>query len=229
LALFMLILTGCFEKDTRIDAQGNSEYLEVTNFTPEDNTDELGNVILGESNDPGSSTIIHSSTLIPIDKLVTISFSESINAQTVNTSTAYINNPSGEPIPAQLTVVNNQISIIPNEFLLPDERYTIVITTGVKDIRGRSLEGVFFYTFPTELDITIDLIAPTLLNLSPANATIAPVTTAIVMSFDERIAGTGVLNLRDITSSSDGVGVSSINGNSLEFTANTALVAGHSY
>lgn len=224
--LFMVILTGCFDKKTRTDRENNSDYLEIMNFISENNIGEVGNIILRDGSSSGSSNIINSSALIPIDKIVAINFTESINAQTVNDLTAYINDPKGVPLPAQLTVVDNQINIIPNEFLLPSERYTIVITRGVKDIRGRSLEGIFIYTFPTEPDV---IIAPTLLSLTPANGTVAPISTNVVMTFSESITGNGVILLKDNATNAVVDGTTSISGSRLRFVPQNDLIDGASY
>lgn len=214
---FMLILTGCFDKKDRTNNETDSDNLEITNLT-QGTVNSSGN-ILGATGDValGSPIIIESSILVPIEKVVTINFSEIIAAQTVNSSSIYIVDIAGNPILATLNVVENQITIIPNEFFLPDSRYTIVVTMDVKDIKGRSLQGLFNYTFPTAPDV---LTPPILLSVTPANGTVVSPSTEIVMTFNEDIGGNVRIVVVDNTTNSSLVGSTVIVANILRFVPN---------
>ena len=216
----IFLLSGCFEKKKLTDVETESGNLEITNFT-EGTTSENGTssgTSTGSSS--ASDVVIVSSTLVSIEKTITINFTESINAETVDNSSIYINDINQQPIAVTFTVINNQVNIIPNEFFEPGSRYTLVVTTGVKDILGRSLAGTFQYTFPT-VPLTTEF--PTLLSLSPANGSQAPNTTSVSMTFSEDIAGSAVIILRDSDTNAVVEGSTNIVGNSLRFVPNNTL------
>ncbi len=226
LLVFMLVLTGCFEKKTSVVDGSNSEYLEISDFISVDDTGEI--IIIDDGSTSGSSIIIEVSTLVPIDKIVTISFTEVIDEQTVDASSVYIIDKDQQPIPSELMVVGNQISIIPNEFFLPGERYTVVITTDVKDIQGRSPEGNILYIFTT-VPMT-DTTPPTLTSLIPTDgAKGVDKATDVVMTFDENIADNGVtLEVRDSLNVLV-TGTNTVSANTLNFNPTSDLEESETY
>ena len=226
LTLSMFILTGCFDKKTRTGSGNDSDYLGITNLTDGTQVSSGGTfAIIGDSS-TGTPIILESSTIVPIDKVVTISFTEDINAQTVNASTIFIADSAGNPIAATLNVIGNQINIIPIDFFLPDSRYTIVVTTEVKDIRGRGLEGLLNYSFISGPDI---LTPPNLISVSPANGTLAPSTTDITMVFSEEITGNVQIILQETNTNDIVAGSTTVAGDTIRFNPSNALTYSTSY
>ncbi len=170
LVTLMFILTGCGGSGVD-DHADTSKYLRVS---------------------MASATI---DSPVSVNKYVTLVFSSNIDETTVDASSVYIADENNISIAADLTVSKEKISIIPNEFFLPSNQYTIVVTTDVEDMEGRTLENIFTYAFVTAS--TPDTLPPSLLTVTPEDNTQAPVTTDIIMEFDENIAGNGVLQLKE--------------------------------
>jgi len=85
-------------------------------------------------------------SVVPINQYVIVSFSAVINAATVDTSSMYIADENEAPIISSLTVDKERVSIIPNEFFLPNKPYTVVVTTAVKDLASCwAYSGEYFY------------------------------------------------------------------------------------
>ncbi|MEA3342198.1 MAG: Ig-like domain-containing protein, partial [Chloroflexota bacterium] len=138
-----------------------------------------------------------------------------LDSTTVDASSIYIADENNLPITAVLKVSEEKVSIIPYEFFLPNQQYTIIVTTAVKDNLGRTLEKTFTYTFITAS--LPDEIPPSLLSVTPEDGIQAPVTTDIFMEFDENIAGDGALQLTNSDTNSTVNGTSMIRDNTLHF------------
>ena len=109
----------------------------------------------------------NNSTDVPLDIQVKAHFSQGIghwplDPSTVNTSTAYIQIINGDIINSVVSVVNNYtITIVPNEPLPQDTRMEVFLvgdedpdseeSTGITDIEGNSLAGIYVWTFSTEV------------------------------------------------------------------------------
>ncbi len=122
---------------------------------------------------------------IGIEKIVTITFSADIDRTTVDDSSAYIMDANKNHIPAELRVTDDRISIIPTDYFLEDSRYTIVITTAVADVEGRTLEVSFTFVFTTSTGP--DMTPPSLVSYSPEEGTSVDKSSHVIMEFDELI------------------------------------------
>ncbi len=204
LLTFLFLLTGCGNSssggDVSLDA---SKYLRVTTASDSNNVP------------------------IPINKYVLLAFSASIDGSTVDASSVYIADENDDPITSVLKVLEERVSIIPYKFFLPNKQYTIVVTTKVKDIEDRSLENTF--TFPFITASAPDEIPPSLLSVTPGDGIQAPVTTQIIMEFDENITGDGVLQLIDSDTNTAVNGTTLISEHTLQFVPHSDLVYDSNY
>lgn len=123
--IFLLIIVGCGGSSSSTQ-ETNSKYL---------------NVVYAPSND--------TSSVVPIEKYIVLTFTEILDQETVNNSTIYLLDENNNPTPADLHVSEKTVSIIPNEYFIADHLYTIVVATAVKDIQGRSLYEEFTYIYRT--------------------------------------------------------------------------------
>ena len=204
LLTLMFILIGCGNTSSVEDAHADtSKYLRVSTASD-------------SSNKP-----------VAINKYVMLVFSAAIDESTVDASSVYIADENNIPISADLTVTEKTVSIIPNEFFLPNKPYTVVVTTTVEDIEGRTLENTF--TLPFLTASAPDYIPPSLLSVTPDDGIEALATTEIFMEFDEDIAGDGVLQLKNSDTNIIVNGTTIISDHTLRFVPHSDLDQGSSY
>jgi len=205
LLTLIFILTGCGESSSGVDRDADtSEYLHV------------------------SPTSMASTSPVAVEKYVALTFSYTIDETTVDASSVHIVDENNVPIAATLMVSGENISIIPNEFFLPNMQYTIVVTTAVEDMLGRTLENTYTYTFITAS--LPDNIPPSLISVTPADGIQVPATTQIIMEFDENIAGDGVLQIEEEGDTPTIVnGTTTIIDNALHFVPEGDLIQSSNY
>jgi len=204
LLIFMFIVTGCGNMGSGGDAHvDTSKYLRVATSSDSNNVP------------------------VPINKYAMLVFSASIDESTVDASSVYITDENNAPITAVLKVLEENISIIPYEFFLPNQQYTIVVTKDVKDREGRTLESTFTYTFIT---VAIpDNMPPSLLLVTPSDGILVPPTTSIIMEFDENITGDGALQLKNSDTNTTVNGTTMISDNTLHFVPHNDLIYDSNY
>lgn len=126
---------------------------------------------------------------VSIEKIVTVTFSADIDSSTVDDSSIYIEDANSGHVDATLTTQDERVSIIPTDYFLPDSAYTLVVTTAVNDLDGRTLQDDFTFSFTTSSEP--DITSPSLVSLTPEQNTSAEKTTSVIMLFDELIADDG--------------------------------------
>lgn len=136
LILPMFLMLGCGGSGSSSES-ANSEYLQVS-----------------------ESTKAGHPSLVPVESYIVLTFTTQINEETVNSSTVYLLDENNTHVPTEVNASGNSISIVPNEYLFEDCQYTIVVTTELQDVQGRSLEENFTYTFKTVN--SADTTAPTI-------------------------------------------------------------------
>ena len=93
------------------------------------------------------------SEFVSIFQNISLEFSAELNASSVNNSTAYITDSLGSVFGSEVEVDelnSSKITFTPHKYFSPSSNYTIVITTGIQDIIGRSLSENFYHLFSTE-------------------------------------------------------------------------------
>lgn len=90
-------------------------------------------------------------TAIPINSCVSIEFSETMNAVTINTSTLRLS-CSGGDISGKIVKEGPALfSLIPDALLLPDTSYTIAADASLTDTAGNPMGSAFTSTFTTQI------------------------------------------------------------------------------
>lgn len=128
---------------------------------------------------------LNTSSLVSRNERITLSFSDTLDANTINNSSVYLEDDKSVPVGAIIeTGTNSQsITIIPYSYLLPTTLYTVVVTTQIKDTQGRSLKEDYRYSFTTAPDTALHP-APTLQDRKPdVNATGVARQTTIALDF----------------------------------------------
>ena len=80
---------------------------------------------------------------------VTASFSNAIDANTVNGSTFQLRDSNNVLVPATYSVAGNTATLTPTSALANSTTYTATVNTGVKDTNGDALSAIFTWSFNT--------------------------------------------------------------------------------
>ena len=130
-------------------------------------------------------------TAVNPNTAVSITFSEAMDASTINGTTISLKlTSSGASVTG--TVAYNTTTHIatftPATALANSANYTVTVTTGVKDLAGNAMSAAFQSTFTTA-----DLTPPAVTSTSPANlATQVPVTTTVSATFSKPMDATTI-------------------------------------
>ena len=121
-------------------------------------------------------------TGVSISSKVTATFSEAMNATTINSSNFTLTPAGGGPVPATVTYANNAAVLDPTAPLLGSTVYTAVVTNAVKDVAGTSMVSNYTWQFTTA---STD-IAPTIVSTIPAaNAIGVSTNSSVLITFSE--------------------------------------------
>ncbi len=128
--------------------------------------------ITGERRDTTAPTVISTnpadaSTGVPINQIITATFSEAMHSSTITTRTVTLKNGATSVL-GYVTYNRTSASFKPIGRLNAGTRYTATITTGVEDLAGNKLASNKVWTFTT--GAAPDTTAPTVISTVPANA-----------------------------------------------------------
>ena len=135
----------------------------------------------------GAPTVISTvpasgATAVPVNTLVSATFSEAMNAATINGTTFTVTGPGATPVAGTVTYTGTTATFTPTAILANSTLFTATITTGAKDPAGASLAANFVWTFTTAATAA----PPTVVSTVPANgATAVAVNTTISATFSE--------------------------------------------
>jgi hypothetical protein len=125
------------------------------------------------------------------NNVITVEFSEPINATTVTTSTFSVST-GGVPVNGRVKVVtgprgpNTQAIFTPDQLLGSSMTYAVAIGVGMSDTAGNALTAPFASSFGT--GTAIDNFQPSLVSVSPQNGmTGVPLNTRVTIRFSEPI------------------------------------------
>ncbi len=162
----------------------------------------------GDTTPPRILTIdpIDGSTAVPLNKGVSVTFTEPINAATINTSSFTLTPTSGVAVPATLTYASNVAVLQPTTALAPLTRYTGRLGTAIKDVAGNPLAANYTWSFTT--GVSADTTAPTLISTDPADGAAAvSLNKAVAVTFSEPMNATTVNSSTFTVSPPSGVAV----------------------
>src|SRR4029077_8906789 len=116
---------------------------------------------------------------VAVNTLVSATFSETMNAATINAATFTVTGPGATPVAGVVTYAGNTATFTPTAVLANSTLFTATITTGAKDPAGVPLAANFVWKFTTAPP-------PTVISPVPVNgATSVPVNTFVSATFSE--------------------------------------------
>ena len=198
----VLLILGCGGGSTGDGNGNNNTYPQVLYCYPDDgNTD------------------------IPINCIVTIIFDRAIDTDSI--VDAFVIQPDA-PGNCNWSNGNTKLEYTPSDYLQPNTKYTVMITTLAKDAEGNPLEESFSWSFTT--GAIIDITPPTVGPVSPADWEIdILIDVNISITFSEPMNTSSV---EDAFSLSDGTNISGTfgwNGNTMTFNPSNNLNYGTWY
>jgi len=107
-------------------------------------------------------------TGIPVNRIINVGFSETMNPLTITTTTFTIKQGT-MPVSGTVTSVGTTATFTPSVNLANGVLYTGTITTGVRDLAGNALASNFEFSFTTIAPST-DIIPPVASFTAPSNA-----------------------------------------------------------
>jgi Ice-binding-like/Bacterial Ig-like domain len=133
-----------------------------------------------------STTPANLASGVPVTSIVTATFSETMNASTINSGTFTVAPPSGVPIGGTVTYSGVTATFTPAAPLLLNTIYTGNVSIGAKDPAGNALAAGYSWTFTT-------VGVPTVTSTIPVNhATGVPLNQAISATFSEPMNPTSI-------------------------------------
>jgi methionine-rich copper-binding protein CopC len=127
------------------------------------------------------------STNVATNTAINITFSEQMDASTINGTTITLKNTNTSAAVAGTVSYNSGTHVAtftPSAALANGTGYTVTVTTGVKDVAGNAMASQFTSSFTTIA--APDTTAPTVVSTYPANFdTEIPIDTAITVAFSE--------------------------------------------
>ncbi|MDR3750675.1 MAG: Ig-like domain-containing protein [Terracidiphilus sp.] len=132
-------------------------------------------------------------TNVPISQVLSATFSQTMSASTISTTTFTLSVTGGAAVSGTVTPSGTYATFTPNAPLLNNTSYTATITTGATSQAGISLATNYVWTFTT---ITA---TPTVTAVSPLNgATAVPIAQVLSATFSEAM-NTATLNAATFT------------------------------
>ena len=106
-------------------------------------------------------------TDVAINRAITVTFSEAMNASTINGTSFTVTGPGGSSVTGLVTytTVGRSASFVPTSDLAASTGYTATITTGAKDLAGNALANNYTWDFTTGTDA--DNTPPTVSSTDP--------------------------------------------------------------
>jgi hypothetical protein len=133
-----------------------------------------------------STVPVNQATGVAVNKAISATFSEAMNAATVNTSTFTLTAPGDVVVTGVVTYVasGSIATFTPAAALVPNTIYTATITTGAIDLGGTTLAQNYVWTFTTAG--TIVDIPPTVIATIPLNGAVnVPLNQIVNATFSE--------------------------------------------
>jgi hypothetical protein len=91
----------------------------------------------------------NSATGVAVTSTLTATFSEAMDASTINTTTFMLDSVGNTPVSGEVTYSGTTATFTPSANLAYSTTYTATITTGVKDLAGNPMSENYSWTFTT--------------------------------------------------------------------------------
>lgn len=164
---------------------------------------------------------------------VTITFTEPMNASTLNSGTITLSSSAGN-VPGSIayTPGSTTATFTPSATLANSTTYTLTVTGDATDVAGNRLASPFVSTFTTAAPV--DNTAPSVTTVAPASgSTNVAVSTSVTITFSEPMnpstVNTGTFKLSSSSGDVGGTISYPAGGTAATFTPSSPLVAGTDY
>jgi hypothetical protein len=128
----------------------------------------------------------NTATGVPLNQVLSATFSEAMNAATINSATFLLTGPGATAVAGQVVyaTVGSTATFTPNLPLAANTLFTATITTGAMDLFGNALATNYVWTFTT--GAAVNAIAPEIVLTNPADgATGVALNQAVSATFSE--------------------------------------------
>jgi hypothetical protein len=133
------------------------------------------------------STIpLSGATGVPLNQIVSATFSTAMNPSTINSSTFTLTGPGATAVTGLVAyaAVGNSLTFTPTANLAANTMFSATITTGAKNLAGTPLVNNYVWTFTT--GAAVSSIPPELVSTNPANSAInVPLNQTVSATFTE--------------------------------------------
>jgi hypothetical protein len=123
---------------------------------------------------------------VPLNQVVSATFSQPMNPATINNSTFSMTGPGATPVLGLVAYsgVSNSLTFTPAANLPPSTTFTATITTGVKNVAGTTMASTYVWTFAT--GTAVKATQPQIVSTNPANTAInVPLNQTVSATFTE--------------------------------------------
>ncbi|MGC2832129.1 MAG: Ig-like domain-containing protein [Candidatus Acidiferrum sp.] len=173
-----------------------------------------------------STVPVDGATAVPVNTLVSATFSGPMNPATITTTTFTVTGPGATPVVGAVTYSGNTATFTPTVILANSTLFTATITTGAKDTSGAPLGANFVWTFTTAPP-------PTVVSTVPLNGAVGVAqSTTVSATFSEPMEAS-TFNTTTFTLAGPGVtpvtGSVNFAGSTATFTPATTLATGTLY
>jgi hypothetical protein len=123
---------------------------------------------------------------VPLNQIVSATFSTAMNPATINGTTFTLTGPGATVVPGLVAyaAIGNTLTFSPTANLAASTLFTATITTGAQNLAGTGLAANYVWTFTT--GTTVVAIPPEIVSTVPANlATNVPLNQAVSATFSE--------------------------------------------
>jgi hypothetical protein len=130
-----------------------------------------------------STNPVNAATGVPLNQKIAATFSEAMDASTIQSSTFTLMQGT-TPVSSFVSYSGTTAILTPASNMAPNTAYTVIITTGVKDLTGNALANNYVWSFTTGAAAVVT--APTVSSTDPVNAaTSVPLNQKIAATFSE--------------------------------------------
>jgi len=168
---------------------------------------------------------------VDINVTISIVFSESMDATTINTSTISMRDNSNNPVSGNVTYSGTTASFSADSALNYSTSYTVTVTTGVQDLAGNALASTYQFSFTTGSNP--DTTAPTVTSTIPTDATVDIVISSIISANFSEAMNPTTINAATFTLEDSGTnavsGTVGYASGTATFTPDTALNYNETY
>ncbi len=118
-----------------------------------------------------------------VNRGIIVSFSESIDAESINQESFYLTDTANKLIPGTVSVIENTATFWPNNELDYTKTYVVTLLKSITDLSGNPLNKIFSWNFTTSSQP--DTVSPTVILTVPAENGLAAINHRLAIQFSE--------------------------------------------